>query len=270
MVIACGCLLAEGVSVASGQNLFGADWDSGILYRISEDNASLTAVGNTGLVLGSLELYSDGYLYGATTGSSAKLYRVDSQTATTSLIGPLGLDFVFEGGLAFDPNGIAYATNEGSASAPKLFRVNMTTGAATLVGLITGGAHDINGLAWRSDGMLIGLDREANALLTINPATGASSLLRGLTPLVGSVGGMAVLDGQGYFAIAGPMSSDPGSNSLYRFNLFTGEYSLVGSFGSVITGTGIAGLAAIPEPGSLALLGLASLAFAKRRMVRPA
>ena len=65
--------------------------------------------------------------------------------------------------LAFAPNGTAYGTNGDSAAIPQLFTINLTTGAATVIGTLSGGDHDINGLAYRSDGMLIGLDRVTNS-----------------------------------------------------------------------------------------------------------
>ena len=81
---------------------------------------------------------------------------------------------------------------------------------------------------------------------------------------------MSVINDQGYFSTAGPGANIPGSNELYAFNALTGAYSLVGSFGVTITGTGISGLALtpIPEP-SAALLGAISLVllatFVRRR-----
>lgn len=118
-----------------------------------------------------------------------------------------------------------------------------------MLGLIGSGQHDINGLAWRSDGQLVALDRVQNALLLIDPTTRATSVLASLGPTVGAVGGMVLSNDQGWFATSGPSGTDPGSNGLYAFDAFTGNYSLVGSFSPTITGTGISGLAiSVPEP----------------------
>ena len=65
---------------------------------------------------------------------------------------------------------------------------------------------------------------------------------------------MAAVGDSGYFATAGPGASIPGSNQLYSFNLFTGDHTLIGSFVGTITGTGIGGLAVIPEPMTIALV----------------
>ena len=91
--------------------------------------------------------------------------------------GPLGFTRVAEGGLAFDPNGTAYGTEIGNSVGPQLFTINLATGAASIVGTISLGGHDINGLAYRSDGQLIGLDRVLNSLLVIDPATAAATQL---------------------------------------------------------------------------------------------
>jgi len=113
-------------------------------------------------------------------------------------------------------------------------------------------------LGWRSDGKLVGLDRVSNSLLTIDPATAVSSVLAPLAPTVGGVGGMTVIADKGYFSTSGPGSVNPGSDSLYAFDAMTGSYSLIGSFLPTITGTGISGLALVPEP-SAAMMGLVAL-----------
>jgi hypothetical protein len=185
---------------------------------------------------------------------------------------PLGVGFVFEGVLAFAPNGTAYGSNAGSAGAPQLFTINLTTGAATIIGTLAG-SHDINGMTWRSDGKLVALDRVSNSLLVIDPTTLAISTLAALGSAVGAVGGMTVDGTTAFFSTSGP-GSIPGSNSLYTFDLFTGSFSLVGSFAPTITGTGISGIAggasvaAVPEPASLTLAGVAAFGLLGYRLRR--
>ncbi len=250
--------------LALADNLFGYHYSGRDLYRVSETDASITLIGNTGLTIGGMELYTDGFLYGITTGSSAALYQIDPSNAAATEIGPLGIGFVFEGALAISPEGVGYGTNNDSAGNPRLFTIDIETGAATIVGTISDPPHDINGLAWRSDGMLVGLDGNQNVLLAIDPATAASSVIVDLEPSAGNAGGMTVFDGMGYFATGGSVVG--GTNELYRFDLYTGEHTLVGGFPSdVITGVGMSALAAVPEPGSLLLLALGGLAVVGRR-----
>jgi DNA-binding beta-propeller fold protein YncE len=144
--------------------LYGWDRATGDLYVISPTTTAATLIGSSGLTgLQSLELAADGFLYGVWTDSGAQnatLYRINPATAAPAIVGLLGIaGTVFEGGLAVGPTGTAYATNQGTAGSPHLFQVSLTTDAATLIGHISGGSHDINGLAWRDDGVLIGLDR---------------------------------------------------------------------------------------------------------------
>jgi PEP-CTERM motif len=252
-------------SLAFG-GLLAVDHDSGILYSVSTVNASLTPVGSTGVAdFAEIEFAPNGTLYGFTDSGAPtpSLYKINPSTAAVSLIGPLNLPFVFEGGLAFASNGSAIGTNGDSSGNPELFSLNLATGAATVIATISGGDHDINGLAYRSDGELIGLDRVSNSLLVIDPTTGVSSVLAAVPTTVGAIGGMTVLGGVGYYNTSGPQGSISGSNELYSFNLLTGASTLVGSFAPTISDSGISGLAGqVPEPSSviLAACGLVGVA----------
>ena len=212
----------------------------------------------------------DGRLLAFTTGPDAALYQINPDTAAPTLIGPLNIGFVSEGGMTFGSDGTAYAVELASVVPTGMFKIDIDTGQATAIAPIGSGIHDVNGLAWRSDGILLGLDRGSNSLLLIDPTTGALSTLTPLGPTVGSVGDMTVMADQGYFTTSGPAGTYPGSNSLYAFNALTGSYSLVGSFSPTIYGTGISALAMIPEPSS-AMLGVLALAawatFARRPML---
>jgi hypothetical protein len=242
--------------------LLGIDFDTGTLYSVSTANAALTLIGSNGRNFGEIEFSPSGTLYGFTTGSASTLYTINPSTAAATPIGPLGLSFVFEGGLAFSPGGIAYGTNGGALGADQLFTINLATGSATVVGTLSGGDRDINGLAYRSDGQLIGLDRITNALVVIDPATAAVTLLAAVPSTVGGAGGMTVLNGIGYYSTSGPGGLVPGSNTLYSFDLFTGASTPIGNFNGVITGTGISGLAgSVPEPGTIVLVSIGALAL---------
>ena len=272
-LVSCGAILVAAGSlfsinsVAPAGELLAVRFEDGALYRASTVDGSLTPTIPTGVpFVGALEMSpADGFVYGFT--AEQNLFRFHPTTFELEIVGQFD-QFLYEGGLAFAPDGTAYAATGGSLEAPELYRLNVNTLVMTLVGTITGGAHDINGLAWRGDGKLVGIDRESNALITIDPTTAASSTLAPLTPLVGAVGGMAVLDGVGYLATSGTGTSTPGSNELWRFDLFTGAHTRVGSFAPTIAFpfTGISGLAAIPEPscGALTVAPLAALLRRRR------
>lgn len=250
-------LLAITPPVVHGQPLLGIHPDTGKLYGVSTADASLSLIGNTGLFgTAALAFAPDGTLYGFTVGQGSMLVRIDPATAVATPIASLTAVSLFEGGLAISPNGVAYGATSAPGSTPFLFTMNLVTGSVTHIGPLPS-PSDINGLAWRSDGMLVALDRTSNSLLTINPATAAASPLAVVTATVGAVGDMTVLNGRGYFATGGPGPPIPGSNELWSFDMFTGQQTLVGSFAPTITGVGISGLAAraVPEPGTLSLLG---------------
>jgi hypothetical protein len=256
--------------MAGSEPLIGVEEDTGDFYAISTADASIQFIGHSGVVgLGALEYNPhDGYFYGFTTGEAPEapvLFRFNIPTTldavTPQSIGRLGLS-VFEGGLAFAPDGTAYAMN-GGVTVPYLLTLDLNTGRATVVERMAD-RHDIAGLGWRSDGVLIGLDSTDNALLAIDPATAAASTIDSILPTIGGVGGLALLDGGGYFVTGGPLADIPGSNELYSFDAFTGEYVLIGSFEDVIVGSGFSGLSVVPEPATLTLLAIAGAALLRR------
>src|SRR6476646_2334800 len=97
--------LAAVTNSARGQ-LYGIEYDTGNLYRISTANAALTLVGNTGISnLGSLDYRpSNGSLYGIRSQlidglAAGSLYRINPANASATLVGLLGPENVAEGGL---------------------------------------------------------------------------------------------------------------------------------------------------------------------------
>jgi hypothetical protein len=245
------------------------EYASGNLYRVSTIDASLTLVGDTDLVgarqFGSLEFSLTGKLYGFTLSDFGALYEIDPNTADAKFVGNLDNDDVAEGGLAFSPTGTAYGTGAGGAGL--FITIDLNTGHATAHGVA--GGFDINGLAWRSDGMLIGLDGAGDQLIVIDPATAATSILASVTAHIGAVGGMTAIGSTGYFCTAGPNAplDYSGSNELYSFDLFTGQQTLIGKFPNNIP-FGISGLAVrpVPEPTALTMAVLGALGLCTIRL----
>jgi len=264
---------------ASGPPLIGVEMNSGMLWRIERADAALTEIGPTGVTgLGALEFNpNDGFLYGVRFGDVADsaLYRIAISPSLTDvlsvdLIGGLGI-VCTEGGLAFDDNGTAYVLN-GAGPTPALAEIDLATGMVT-DHVFLDGHHDIGGLGWRSDGMLVGLDGTTDMLIAIDPATGHTDDIRsvGIASPVGSVGGMYLEGDVGYFATAGPEAYMPGTNGLYTFDPFgvdpvqaVGASWTPGHFDG-LQDAGISGLAIVPEPATLSLLLLGGLALLYRR-----
>jgi hypothetical protein len=253
--------------------LVGVEFDTGRFYSISTTDGSLQLIGDTDIAnIAALEFNSqDGVLYGFTSGEAklTNLYRFtispSFDSVSAELVGPLGLS-TFEGGLAFSPAGVAYAFN-GGATVPALLTLDLATGDASLVGIVEA-RHDINGLGWRSDGLLIGLDATDNALVTIDPVTLALTTVDQVDSTVGTLGGMALSEAGGFFVTAGPDAAIPGSNSLYSFDPFTGDQVFIASYENQILANGFSGLAFVPEPATLTLLSIGGLALLRRRSAR--
>jgi hypothetical protein len=76
---------------------------------------------------------------------------------------------------------------------------------------------------------------------------------------------MTVVGNTGYFATASSSATVPGSGQLYSFDLLTGQTQLIGAFTPTITGKGLSGITAVPEPATLMLLAMGTLGLARRR-----
>jgi hypothetical protein len=267
-------LVALGVLVlvpTAHAQLVAVEADNGTLYTVSTADATLTSIGETGLPgIGALEYNPhDGFLYGLTTGADAALYRIGvapslDEVRSVDLVGELGVA-LFEGALAFGSDGTAYAVNGGTTTTAVL-TLDLATGAASVLDFLDG-RHDIGGLGWRGDGMLVGLDATNDQLIAVDPITLSLANVDELDPWpdMGSVGGMAFFEDSFYFATAGPLAVSEGSNSLYTFDPMNGDPVTIGSFDDTITGTGISGLAIVPEPATLCLLVLGGAGMLRRR-----
>jgi hypothetical protein len=227
---------------------------TGQLFTVNTSNAATTFVGNTGIPNpGSLEFRAaDGFLYSMEIGGVPGFWRINPATAAATLVGNPGV-FIFEGALQFAPDGTLFGTSRDSAFNPQLFTVNLANGSTTVVGTMSGGKHDVNGLAWRTtDGRLIGLDNFTNSLVVINPATAALSILAPTPELVFATGGMTGFGTSGFYNVE--------FDRLYSVNLVTGASTFIGQMqiDSI-------GLAMVPEPSSLAFAAVGVSLLARRR-----
>jgi hypothetical protein len=130
---------------------------------------------------------------------------VSPNTGLQTVVGPLGTPIDATGGVGFDiaangtaAGGPAFAVFDGNTTAAVstgLYTVNLTTGAATLVGLVGNGADRFVGLAVAPEGRMAvgsGSGREARVEV-YDPFTGAR--LREIAPYPGFRGGVTTAVG---------------------------------------------------------------------------
>lgn len=128
------------------------------------------------------------------TTSSASLFRINPTTATSTRIGPLGVNISGEGDIAFSPAGVLYAIESNG----NLYTVSLITGKASLVGTVPPGngtgPSDYSYLTFNSfNGNLYAIDDSANGsyteLVQITAGTAASPVAA-LSTKLGNLGGM--------------------------------------------------------------------------------
>ena len=243
--IAIALATAPSLSAQTPDLVFAIEWETGNLYRMGNTGDARPFVGDARLrKAASLELGLDGYLYSHTTGPDGEgaLHRIDPRDASRTRVGEIGLGFFsFEGGLTLAPGGLAFATSLKTNNDAHLYSIDLANAAASLVG--TMGTADMNGLGWREDGVLIGLDRLSQSLVQIDPTDASVTPLATVAPTLGSIGGLSIRGGRGYFVTAGPNADVPGTNELWSFDPWTGASELVGPLAERIQGDGIAGIA---------------------------
>ena len=156
--------------------------------------------------------------------TSKSLRAVDTTTFTVTPIGPLGVTFNY-GDLAWDP-GTATLYMVDGREAQSLYRVNITTGAATLIG--PHNLTDLFGLAYdTARGRLYGAAFTGpGQLFELNPATGLP------TPIGNGIGnriGALAYNSSADVLLA--LNDCLGCASLYSVNPSTGAGTLLRSTG---------------------------------------
>jgi len=276
--LVCFCLLAcLGMVTAGAVEIYGVynvDANRNKLVKFDSNNVGgLTAVGDmTGMTgfTGSLEFVGAdlfAYLQVAPYG----LYKIDQTTGAATLRGTGGLDPGYGiNDLALNPRdgklyGIATLTTAGT---PQLYTVDPASGVATKVGVINGMAGTLPvGLAADKDGTMYVLDLVFDKGYTLPfGSLNATGLPQGI--------GFAANYGQGWnidWAGDGVLhyaafNTAPLQGEYRRVDKSTGASTLIGPF-PIVPGTTygqISDLAIVPEPATLALLGLAVLSLRRR------
>jgi hypothetical protein len=149
------------------------------LYTINASTGAATFLSHTGLFYPDAMAFNGSDILHAAARDS-NLYIVDEQSGSTTLIGPMGAAIK---GIAFDPiSGGLF----GSSDADGIYRINLNTGEAVLVGL-TGLGGTTPDIHFDQDGNLYGTKSGTGShnLISISKATGAGTI-------IGSIGFTAV------------------------------------------------------------------------------
>jgi DNA-binding beta-propeller fold protein YncE len=156
-----------------------------------------------------------------------------------------------------------------SAGGRYLFQMNPTTGAATLIGIVSA-SGDYSALAFNAAGTLFTIDTAGTGnsiLLRIDPLT---ANIIGSIPMninLGFVAGMTFDFATGLAYVAD--GQNEATNTLYSLDTLSGTATVIGPLG--IT-SGLAGLAFRPVPECstewFLVLGVVSMFFAKRYFKR--
>jgi Domain of unknown function (DUF4394)/PEP-CTERM motif len=259
-LILAGLLAAGFVSQAQAVPFFGVSAGTTLVSFDSSTpgtiNSSVAISGVTGSVVSIDVRPATGELYALS--SNSQLYTINRTTGVATLVATVSTPVSGNATIDFNPtvDRIRIVSDSGQN-----LRVNPTTGAATVDGSIAFAAGDSNagdvpnvhGIAYTNSfagstaTTLFDFELGNNILATQNPPN------NGTLNTVGNLGVTGLLGFDIFYF--GNQAFGSTFASLYSINLVTGAASLIGAFAPNLRITDIAA-AGIPEPGTVALLGL--------------
>jgi hypothetical protein len=234
------------------------------IWEISMTDASRVQIGTLAGTPGTIgELTYDwakDIMY-MSSSSNQNLMTLNIFTSEWSVIGTYGLatNPVMHGLEYQSSTGKLYGMSGGSSHGYHLYEINKTTGAASFVG--STGLTSFHNLGYNShNGVMYMTNSNTDSLYTINLATGAATL-------IGPLGTSTNPNSMAFNHHTGVMYMlDNSTNNLYTLSLTTGAATIVGNVGT--SNFLSLAYAPVPEPGTMAALGLGAAALAVRRRRR--
>ncbi len=220
------------------------------LYTANQTTGALTLVGNTGRDISDLTSDNNNRLWGADPTGNRLLRLNPANASIISDIAITGANTIVS--LAYDDTtGTLFGNTTvlNSAGSSALYTTNTASGAATLIGNLT--TSEVYGLGFNTSGQLYGWDAVTGSLYTIDKTTGLMTSMGATTPNTSMFDVAFRLEDDILFA------SNAGAIQLETVNPGTGVPTLVGLYGvGVVNVAGLAFLSDIPEPATLAVLGI--------------
>jgi WD40 repeat protein len=152
--------------------------NNSVLWHVNTDNGSAIQRGTMQVNMFDIAYSPNGELFGVSgTADGNELYRIDPNTASATLVGPLGLTNEYGNSLDFDANGTLFMATVPTSG--NLYTVNTSTGATSLLGPT--GQRSSGDLAFAPDGTLFlsanTPSARADELVSLDTTTGAATVL---------------------------------------------------------------------------------------------
>ncbi len=243
--------------VAHGQGFaYGIDSGNG-LYKVDLSTASSTFIGTVngnGAVYESLGLDSAGVLYGATVAGD--LFSINTTSGVGTYIGTTGLGDIE--GMDWDAASGRMLVSDFSGT-PSVYSVNLSNATVQLLQTATSSGSVIRSLATRSSGSLLDVRLDTGNQGDIH---GSYDLASGAFGTVGTVTtSILAMD----YGTNGGLYGLTSTGDLVSINPGNGAVQTIGTANA---GSFFLGMATVPEPASLWILGggVAALVRRKKRL----
>ncbi len=194
----------------------------------------------------------------ADTTQNRRLVTIDPSTGIATNIGQTNNAFAT---LAFRANGVLYGvTGDGANTDPEtLFTISVTNAATTLQFALGNGA-DGESIVFHSNGLMYHSSGNGTALFeSVNVDTQV------VTP-IGQAG--SEMFSMGFDPVSGVLFGSDISSNLFTIDIATGARTSIGNINGPNDNRGLAFVAAVPEPGTVALVGVSLLGLGLVRISR--